>query len=84
MGIKYDRGLKYDGPVISKRIIAGETIQESMDRIPFLKRFKTKETFFSSFLVNEYMGYKYVRRYADCTIESVDGILEEAEMRGDI
>jgi len=73
--------------VLPNRVDFNEDVFRSFDRIPFLKRFlKPSDTglLLSTPSINEYMGFHYVDFQSPLTSMSINGILEEAEKRGDL
>jgi hypothetical protein len=70
---------------MKNRVKQQESIERSLERIPFLKHFYSYGL--NAFLtgkINEYMGYCYVTLHTPLTSMSINKILEEAEKRGDI
>lgn len=73
------------------RVFYQEVILDSMERIPFIKRFWSDAIldedgdpgWFDSEKINAYMGYKWTKDRL-VTSDSINEILEEAERRGDL
>jgi hypothetical protein len=71
------------------RIKHSESLNGSIERIPFLAQFAIYDdnmnpVSFSSVRINEYMEYELVKFRTCITSDDINKLLEEAEKRGDI
>jgi hypothetical protein len=73
---------------VAKRIHPNEFVEESIKRIPFLKRFLHENRFmicpFDREKINEYMGFEHIKPYDNFTSKAINKVLKEAERRGEI
>ncbi len=69
-------------------IIAGDDVLQSLERYPFLERFSLykdgKFISFSSSLVNEYMGYPFVKYEGEIKSDDINTVIATAIRRGDM
>ena len=96
--IEYYKGVIWDDSLpllqtpIPNRVMHLETISESIERIPFLKRFIEDDWVFTPEnpipfdrrKINAYYGHEVLTSESECTSKSINQLLEYAQTRGDI
>ena len=80
--VKWDEVLDLENE--APRIHDGETIKDSIERIPFLRRFYTESGRWSSSAINHYLGYKAIKYHAEFKVEFLDFVLRLAHSRKQI